>query len=381
MLRRLCTTAGIRRPSAAVVAAAFHPHSLLPYRKPYSHSCADSDEKSSLTVSFLSSSAGLSAEAARSIAQRVQSNNIEKVIAVLALLKDYGFSEAHITSLVTRSPRVLTCDPEKILKPKLEFYQEIGLDGAALPKILAASPWPLLRSLKKLLVPNVNFLKSILGTNKGVVAAIKHSPALIIEDFGKNVLPRIEALRANGASDTVIVTLLKTYGNAFNRNSPRFAEAFEAIMELGVPPSTAMFAHALGVFVQLPVKRWEEKVDNLRCLGWSQDQILLAFARHPYIARTSAQKIKKNMKFLEEKLGWGPEYLSMYPVLLSLSMEKRLMPRFAVLHILKSKGLLKANLAANQFIMVNERFLRKFVTPHQEGTPDIVGFIKGSKAK
>ncbi|KAG6523249.1 uncharacterized protein LOC122048941 [Zingiber officinale] len=384
MFRRLCaaihrrlqvtTTLGHRR-----IIAPARPH-FLGFVKPYSASSVGADDPSSLTASSLMRSCGISDRAALSISKRVQLDTLDKALSVLTLLKDYGFDEAHLVRLVDRLPGVLVMDVEKILKPKLELFRGISLVGTALPEILSARPILLRRSLEKRLLPNSELLKSILITNANLVNAIKNSPWLMSLDTKTKVLPKVDALRAHGVPDDVIFVLLTHYGDALVTDTNRFNEAFDKIKKMGICPKKTTFARALGMLAKLPEKKWVEKVENFMGLGWSQDNVLEAFSKQPHIVRISTEKTRKTVKFVEEKLGWTPEHTVKNPVVLLMSLEKRLMPRCAVLSILMHKGLIKPGFTGCHFLMSSKNFQMEFVTKYQEKAPEIVEVIKRVKS-
>ncbi|KAL9680830.1 hypothetical protein QQ045_012609 [Rhodiola kirilowii] len=67
------------------------------------------------TVSYLVGSCGLTSEAAERAAKRFRLQSADTADGVLALFKDYGFSDGHISSIVQRRPVLLLADPEKTL--------------------------------------------------------------------------------------------------------------------------------------------------------------------------------------------------------------------------------------------------------------------------
>ncbi|XP_074556130.1 uncharacterized protein LOC141811944 [Curcuma longa] len=377
MFRRLCAavhrrlqvtaTLGHRRTAAA--ASRLH---FLGFVRSYSVSSVGADDPSSPTASSLTRSCGISDRAALSISKKIQLDTLDKALSVLALLKDYGFDEAHLVRLVDRHPRVLLMDVEKTLKPKLEFFRGISLVGTALPEILSASPRLLTSSVEKRLRPNAELLKSFSITNANLVNALKHEPWLIALDTRTTVLPKVDALRAYGVPDDVISVLLTGYGYALLTDTARFNEAFDKIKKMGICPKKTTFARALGVLAILPQKKWEERVEILRGLGWSQDHVLEAFAKQPHIVRVSTEKIRTVVKFVEEKLAWTPEHTVKNPTVLSLSLEKRLMPRYAVLSILMHKGIIKTGFTGFHFLISSKNFQMEYVTKYQDKAPEIV---------
>lgn len=332
-----------------------------------------------MAVSFLASSCGLSSHAARSIDKKIHSETVDNTLSVLALFKDYGFTEAQIVRIVDRHPHFLEIRAEKTLKPKLEFYRGISQvdDDITVPSLLATSPWPLMYSLEKRLLPNAEILRSILGTERNLVAALRHSPLLITNDLKTALLPKVETLRAYGASDEVISKLLTVHGNAFLFG--RFEEALDAIKKMGISPLKLTFANAIGVYARMSKRVWDEKIDNLKRLGWSEDQIVVAFSRHPPVLGVSIENVRKRMEFVNEKLEWEPELTSKYPYILTMRLEERLLPRYAVLQVLMRKGFIKPGFTGNQFLASEEEFTRKFVTKYLQEAPEIVEAIKGFK--
>ncbi|XP_074589806.1 uncharacterized protein LOC141845648 [Curcuma longa] len=383
MFRRLC--AAVHRQLQVTATLGHHrtaaslPHSLG-FVKPYSVSSIGADDPSSPTASLLTRSCGISRPAALSISKKVQLDALDKALSVLALLKDFGFDEAHLVLLVDRYPRVLLMDVEKTLKPKLELFRGIGLLGTALQEVVSAHPVLLGYSVEKRLLPNAELLKSFSVTNANLVNALKQAPWLITFDTRTAVPPKVDALRAYGVPDDVILVIFTSYGFAMLTDTARFNEAFDKIKKMGISPKKTTFARALGVLAILPKKKWEERVQDFRVLGWSQDHFWEAFARQPRILRISTEKIRKIAKFVEEKLAWTPEYTATYPIVLSMSLEKRLMPRYAVLHILMHKGLIKPGFTGNQFQISDKSFLLKFVIKNQDKAPEIVEVIKGVKS-
>ncbi|KAG6527073.1 hypothetical protein ZIOFF_009166 [Zingiber officinale] len=153
---------------------------------------------------------------------------------MLTLLKDCGFDEAHLVRLVNCYPPVLVMDVEKTLNLKLELFHGIGLIGTALSQILSARPI-MLRT---------------------------------------KVLPKVDALRAYSVLDDVILVLLTPYGYALLTDTTQFNDAFDKIKKMRICQNKTTFARALRMLAILPEKKWEERLETLMGLGWSQDNVL-----------------------------------------------------------------------------------------------------------
>ena len=90
---------------------------------------------------------------------------------------------------------------------------------------------------------------------------------------------------------------------------------------------------------------------------WSKDDIFAAFKKHPHCMMLSEKKIMKAMDFFMNKMGWSSKVIAQCPVVLFFSLEKRIVPRCRVIHVLKSKRLIKEDVSlATLLLPVEELF-------------------------
>ncbi|KAL6226758.1 hypothetical protein ACLB2K_000719 [Fragaria x ananassa] len=163
------------------------------------------------TVSYLVNSCGLSLEAATLVSHKVKLQTLDKPNFVLALLRDYEFSDTHISTLVRRRPRTLVADAQKTLLPKLEFLSSIGMSRLDLANKLSHDPWFMSRSLEKRIVPMCSFLKSVVLCDDKLVYILKHKSCIFSGNLSKNVIPNVELVRKLGMPQSCIVLLLTRY--------------------------------------------------------------------------------------------------------------------------------------------------------------------------
>ena len=86
----------------------------------------------------------------------------------------------------------------------------------------------------------------------------------------------------------------------------------------------------------------------------------------------SDDKVRQLTRSLSEKLGWDPEYVSSSPTVLSFSYEKRLLPRYKVLDILVSKGVLKKGIRMGHLTISEKKFVERYVNKYQEVIPQVL---------
>ncbi|KQK14426.1 uncharacterized protein LOC100833632 [Brachypodium distachyon] len=327
----------------------------------------------SLTLHFLRNSCGLSEPAATATAARVRLRSTKNAHAVLSLFRDLGLAGADLARVVAAAPDVLTYRADVTLAPKLEFFRrDIGLTDADIRRIILISPYRVLSySLARRLRPNYLLLKDLLGTDKNVLAAVKQATALIHDDVRSELLPKVKILRDHGAPDAVIVKLLTTHPRALIHRNSHFAETLVAMNELGVSLSSGMFPYAFGLFARMHPSGWKRRMDNYLSLGWTEEQVKQAFVRHPYCMSVSVDKLRRIWHLFANKLGWSPEYVSGSPMILSLSYEKRLVPRCEVLDILVSKGVIR-RIRMSHLMLGEKKFMEKYVSNYQEAIPQVL---------
>ncbi|KAM0882972.1 hypothetical protein ACQ4PT_031955 [Festuca glaucescens] len=348
---------------------------LLSIRAALSYAAAD---PCSLTLHFLRNSCGLSEPAATKTAARVHLRSTKKAHAVLALFRGLGLVGSDIARVVAVAPNLLNYRADVTLAPKIDFFRrDVGLSDADIRRIILLDPYRVLcYGLANRLRPNYLLLKELLGTDQNVLAAVKQSSELIHGNVQAELLPKVKILREYGATDDVIIKLVTKHPRSLKHRygvslfNDTFA-AMKPMKELGVSPSHGIFPHAFGVLARMYPSGWKRKMDNYLSLGWTEEQVKQAFVRHPYCISVSADKVRLIWQFFADKLGWSSEYVSASPMLISLSYEKRLLPRYRVLGILVSKGHIR-RIRIGHLILGEKKFVEKYVTNYLETIPQVL---------
>ncbi|OEL37631.1 hypothetical protein BAE44_0001350 [Dichanthelium oligosanthes] len=333
-------------------------------------------DPASLTVHFLHHSCGLAEADAVKAAARVRLRSTKNAHAVLALLRDtIGMSPAQVARLVAAHPAVLA---SSTIGPKFGFYlHELGLSAAEARRFLLASPNRFLTAgLDSRLRPNHRLLRDLLGSDDNVHAAVKQSIELIYENLEVTLLPKLQALRDHGVTEKVLVKLVTTHPKAVVHRSTRFDEGLAAMKDFGVAPDSGIFPYAFGVFAKIYQSKWDRRIENYLSLGWTEEQVRRAFIRHPYCMSVSDDKVRQLMCFFSEKLGWNPEYVSSSPIVLSFSYEKRVLPRYKVLNILVSRGVIKKGIKMSKLVISEKQFMERYVSRYQEAIPQVLKVYK-----
>ncbi|KAF3968347.1 hypothetical protein CMV_007753 [Castanea mollissima] len=328
-------------------------------------------------VSYLIKTLGFSPEAALSASKYVHFENPEKADIVVSFFKNHGFSQIQITNLVRRLPSVLISDPDKTLLPKIDFFSSKGIPSPDLAKLFSGYPALLKTSLEKQIIPSFDFLKNLLQSEAKTIEAIKRFTGMLKCNVETLVAPNINTLRENGVPESNIVTLLQYQPRAFVVNPVRFREIVEEVKEMGFNPSRLKFALAVFALRAMSKSTWERKVDVYKKWGLSENDIFLAFGRHPWCMMASEDKIMRAMDFLVNKMGMDSSLFIKRPGLVSLSLEKRLIPRGFVFQGLLSKGLVKKDFNMYLLFECPERtFVQKYIMPHKEEASELLKLYK-----
>ncbi|OVA02270.1 Mitochodrial transcription termination factor-related [Macleaya cordata] len=332
----------------------------------------------SLTVDYLINTCGLPQKTALSTAEKIRLCSTEKPNSVISLFKNHGLTKTQIAELISKRPTVLLSDPDKILKPKIEFLYDLGVSGPNLAKLIASDPTLLTRSLEKQIIPSFNFLKTYIGTNSEILTTLKRSTWVLQYNLEKVMGPNIALLRDYNVTDCIISKLLIKQPRTLMQNTDRFKKIVEKVKSMGFKSSSPMFFHAVRTMAGVSNLGWEKKVAVYKEFGWSENDILSVFKKQPFCMLISEKKIRKGLEFYMEKLKWKSAEIFLRPSLLLLSLEKRIIPRCAVLEILKSKEIRIYKMKVSTILKMAERdFLERFVTAYEERIPEVMKAYKG----
>uniref|UniRef100_A0A7N2LW65 Uncharacterized protein n=1 Tax=Quercus lobata TaxID=97700 RepID=A0A7N2LW65_QUELO len=296
-------------------------------------SSTSTSNQHSFTVSYLINSCGFSPEAALSASKYVHFENPRKADLVISFFKNHGFSQSQIANVIRDHPGVLVSNPHKTLLPKFEFFHSKGFTTSDIATVLSRNSPILKRSLKNHIIPSYVFLENFLGTDGNTITAV--------------------------------------------RRAIRFKEIVEEVKEMGFNPLGLSFILAIFAMRGMKKSTWERKVNAYKRWGLSEEEILVAFGRSPHCIMASEDKIMRVMDFLVNKMGLEASLIVKRPNLLTLSLEKRLIPRASVIQVLQSKGLIKKLFYLPAvFEDAEELFLQKFVMPYEKEASELLQLYK-----
>jgi mTERF domain-containing protein len=130
------------------------------------------------------------------------------------LLKNHGFSQTQILNIVKSRAKLLICNPEDALFPKLDFFNSIGLSCSDIAK----HPLLLVRGLKNHIIPTFSFLKGLVKSDEKTVVAINRYPFVRTLYCERDMASRANLWRENGVLESNIVKLVYYCPRVFSMN-------------------------------------------------------------------------------------------------------------------------------------------------------------------
>ncbi|XP_065865116.1 transcription termination factor MTERF8, chloroplastic-like [Euphorbia lathyris] len=339
-----------------------------------------SSPSSSFTVQFLVNACGLPLTSALSVSGKFQldERNAQKPQSVLQLLKSHHFSDTQVAKLIVKYPRILHVEVKNSLQPTLEYLVENGFAGELLPQVIVSNPSAVLMSLDSRIKPCIEFLRSFLHTNEKIATAVMRTPCFFDVNLNGTVRSNVDFLMKEGVPSHGIAKLI-LLTRVLTQNPKTMIYTVNAVKNLGLEPNAPMFLHALKVMISMSASTWEKKIGFMKSIGWNEEEILKAFNRHPYFLGFSEAKIRNALHFYLNIVKLEPKSLVAYPVLLGLSIEKRIRPRFNVLNLLESEKLIEIKKGFKKEFMISEKdFKKKYVDPYISKVPGLLAMYLGS---
>ncbi|XP_065868858.1 uncharacterized protein [Euphorbia lathyris] len=363
MFHSICKTL-LHSRNRYIVTAYHNPSMVLPLILRYFSS--DADTRHSFTLSYLTKTCGLSPKSALSASKIVQFESSEQPDSVLSSFQKFGFSKIQISEIIRKFPKMLYCNPEKTISPKLEFFLSRGASTPELVKIFTSYPWILNRSLQNQLIRTFNILIGLFQSEDKVIEVMKRNPR-VLRNSPEAMVHNINILRENGVPESNILWLIRKHWQCIETIPVKFKKIVEEVKEMGFSPLKLQFVEAIIILTVVSKLKRDRKVEVYKRWGWSDKDINIAFKKFPRFMAYSEDNIRATMDFYVNKLGLESSVIMNYPMLVGLSLKKRLIPRGAVIQFLSSKGLVKLDSSISTLFRCSEvQFLEKYVNFHEE---------------
>ncbi|KAF5175739.1 Mitochondrial transcription termination factor family protein [Thalictrum thalictroides] len=332
---------------------------------------SNTPKSNQLSIDYLINSCGLSPESALKVSKTIFLKSTTTPDLVLSLFKTYNISKTHISKLITRYPKVLFADPDKSIRPKLEFLKSVGVSESNLGKIVSSDSNFWGRSLENQIIPSVNYVKSLVSSDSNIGLILNRS-RWVLHDAESKMGPNIKILRDHGLKESSISKFIMMYPQKLYYQSCGFEKYVLLLNKMGISTSNGIFIYCLNVILSMKRSIWEEKLAVYKSYGWSEHEVLSAFQKMPFIMALSEKKIRLVLDFLLYTMKWTVGDIAKNPCILYFSLEKRIIPRAYVLQTLLSKNLINKGIIIRVFDIAEDDFLKRFVTKYQLEMPELI---------
>ncbi|KAK4371408.1 hypothetical protein RND71_010883 [Anisodus tanguticus] len=286
--------------------------------------------------------------------------SVEKPELVVHFFKSIGFTDAQIQSIVQSVPGILIADVEKTLKPKIQLFQELDITSSDLCKLMSSHANLLTRSLEKAIKPSMEVLNKVLinGTKNGDLFRVLH--------------------REHWSCWLSTIITLKNQPRLFALPESELKRRVSKLQDIGFSTNSRMFLHGLYTLGSITHETFLRKLKLFQSFGFSKYNCMEMFRKAPSLFRTSEEKIRLGLEFFLETMKLKKSTLVQHPALLMFSMKKRVIPRYQVLQLIKSKKLVKKVPCFPSVMYFPERLLlEKYVSRFTETKEELLMAYKG----
>ncbi|XP_026412537.1 uncharacterized protein LOC113308266 [Papaver somniferum] len=283
-----------------------------------------------------------------------------------------------ISKLINYYPSILSSDPHKTLKPKLDFFKSKGLFTPDLVNFFSIGPAILMSSFSKVISPSFDILKSIVQSDQNVIKLIKRNSWILCTNQVKKLMVNIELLRNQGVPQTNISNYLINQPRKFTGDANSFREIVDKVKDMGFNHLQTAFLRGIIGLASMNEANWKNKMDVYKRWDWSEDHIQTAFRKNPYCMTASEKKIMEVMNFLVNEMGYESLSIAEYPIIVNCSLKARIIPRCSVIKVLVSRGVIKEKIPINTIsTMIDKSFLEKFVKKYEQEVPGLMKVFQG----
>ncbi|CAM0954799.1 unnamed protein product [Alopecurus aequalis] len=288
--------------------------------------------------------------------------------AVLAFLAGLGLSTANVAAVVAKDPHFLCASVEKTLTSIAAGLTGLGLSRSEVARLVAVAPH---RFRCRPVLSNLPYCLSLFGSYEKLLRVISYSSDLLNRNLDKAVKPNVAFLQECGINACGIASLSLVSPRLLGCKPERVREMAVRAEALGVPRGSRMFRFALQVVASRSEENVAAKVEQLKnTFRCSDAEMGISICKFPSVLTMSMDMLQSKSEFLISEVGLEPAYILHRPIILGLSLEGRLRPRYYVLKFLKENGLLDHDRDYGLAVkLTEEAFMGKFICPHKEAAP------------
>ncbi|XP_042422772.1 transcription termination factor MTERF15, mitochondrial-like [Zingiber officinale] len=331
-------------------------------------------------VEYLMNACGFSADDASKVSKSFpRFRSAEKADAVLGFLRSQGIDGANLRKIISSKPGFLCRDVENSLAPKFKILRDMGLSESDIANAVLRHPVILSLNVQNTLLPRLKVWESLFGSREILFRQLRSCNRFMSTSIKNVVRPNLNFLRDEcGIPEDRVSRVIKRHPGFIVQNPESLRALVDRAEGIGIPRESKMFLWILDVLHGVSREKFEVQVKLLHSFGWSNSDFTAAFKKRPAFLWHSTEVLQRKMEFFIKDVEIKPSEIANHPIVLAFSLEKRLIPRFQLMKILKSEGLWTSNIKLHNFFSSPDpKFLQSFVLPYKDKLPELAE-LKGN---
>ncbi|XP_037496101.1 uncharacterized protein LOC105628382 [Jatropha curcas] len=114
-----------------------------------------------------------------------------------------------------------------------------------------------------------------------VIRALRAGSRILLYDVEKIMAPNLLILREIGMTQSLINMLLTYHSSLICHKVDKFRDKVKEVINMGFCPTKTKFVHALHAIISISKSNWQHKIELYGRYGWSEDEMLSVFKKHP----------------------------------------------------------------------------------------------------
>ncbi|XP_042422792.1 transcription termination factor MTERF4, chloroplastic-like isoform X1 [Zingiber officinale] len=325
-------------------------------------------------VEYLVNTCGFSADDASKVSKSLPRNkSTENPDVVLGFLRYQGFDGANLRKVISLRPRLLGCHVEKNLAPKFQIFRDMGLSESDVIDVVLLHPAIIDLNFQNTLLPRLKVWESLFGSKEILLNNLRRHGWFMTTNIENVVRPNMNFLQDEcGIPLEQLSFVLRRHPCFIVQNPESLRALVDRAEGIGIPRGSGMFLWILDVLHGVSREKFEAQVKLMNSFDFSNSDFVAAIKKYPWFLWLSTETLQRKMEFLVKDVGITPSNIAKQPVFLALSLEKRVIPRFHVLEILKSEGLWTSqDTLRTIFLSPGPKFMQKYVLPYKDKLPKL----------
>ncbi|KAI3451095.1 hypothetical protein Pfo_007760 [Paulownia fortunei] len=183
----------------------------------------------------------------------------------------------------------------------------------------------------------------------------------------------IQYLEICGVVGSQLSALLLKQPRIFSLGKEKLAELVSRALDMDFTMGSRMLAYAIHSLSCMSINTLNGKYEVFRMFVFSMDELALMFRKSPHAFGLSEAKLRWKIEFFLNNLKINKLVLVPHPTLLTCSIEDRVIPRYTVLEMLKSRRLFGKDLNLYSAMCIsNRKFLEKYILRFKNDAEDLL---------